>query len=61
MSVGSGYDLMFIRLWGTGHDLWLIYQHALRLRVDEQMIIIMFLRPTILFSLKKHFPSPLVR
>jgi hypothetical protein len=54
MPVALGYDLMFIWLWGTGHDLllilynfweWPIWQHALKLQVDEQMIVGIFLRP----------------
>ena len=63
LPVAPGYDMMFICLWGTGHDLllilcncweWLISRHALKLQVDEQMIIGMFLRLlNILFSLKE--------
>jgi len=45
----QGYDLMFIRLWGTGHacNFWEqpICQRAFKLQVHEQMMINTLLSP----------------
>ena len=48
-SVAQRYDLMFIRLWGTGHacNFWEqpICQHAFKLQVHKQMMINTLLSP----------------